>query len=109
LEASLFNDVELRDKELSKLKDDLQRAEEDSHIYSIEAEEMRKQNTRLQAELETQRKAPVPVAQVATPKMDYFEQLRQAQSNLKEHNDKISQLLGQIDIVKETEEKKRKH
>ena len=30
---------------------------------------------------------------------------RQAQSSLMEHNEKINQLLGQIDIVKETEEK----
>ena len=96
-----FNDIELRDKELSKVKQQLQDAEENSNIYSIEAEEMRKLNNRLQAELDTPRKtAP------ASEKLDYFEQLRQAKSSLLEHNEKINQLLGQIDIVKETEEKK---
>ena len=34
-----------------------------------------------------------------------MEQLRQAQSSLMEHNQKINLLLGQIDMVKETEEK----
>lgn len=96
-----FNDIELRDKELSKVRQQLQDAEENSNIYSIEAEEMRKLNKKLQTEAETQKKiAPPP------EKMDYVEQLRQAKSSLLEHNEKINQLLGQIDIVKETEEQK---
>ncbi|MBK6827209.1 MAG: hypothetical protein IPG86_10150 [Chitinophagaceae bacterium] len=33
-----------------------------------------------------------------------MDQLFQAQNNLKEYNDKISLLLGQIDIIKEAEE-----
>ncbi|MEP6700915.1 MAG: hypothetical protein ABJA85_06355, partial [Bacteroidota bacterium] len=40
-------------------------------------------------------------------KPDYIQQLRQAQSGLMEHNEKINLLLGQIDIVKETEEKQK--
>jgi DNA repair exonuclease SbcCD ATPase subunit len=102
-----FNDIELRDKELSMVKQRLQDSEENSNIYSIEAEEMRKLNNRLQAELDTQRKAP-PVLEKPekSEKPDYFEQLRQAKSSLLEHNEKINQLLGQIDIVKESEEKK---
>ena len=97
-----FNDIEVRDKELSELKKQSTDAEENSHIYSIEAEEMRKLNKKLQAEIEALRKtAP------ATDKRDYIDQLRQAQSSLLEHNEKISVLLGQIDIVKETEEKQK--
>lgn len=38
-------------------------------------------------------------------KPGYMEQLKLAQNSLLEHNEKINQLLEQIDIVKETEEK----
>jgi len=97
-----FNDIEVRDKELSELKKRSADAEENSSIYSIEAEEMRKLNKKLQAEIESFRKTP------ATPdKRDYIDQLRQAQSSLLEHNEKINVLLSQIDIVKETEEKQK--
>src|SRR5215475_7438990 len=39
-----FNDIEARDKELATLREQLSEAEENSNIYSIEAEEMRKEN-----------------------------------------------------------------
>jgi DNA repair exonuclease SbcCD ATPase subunit len=97
-----FNDIELRDKELSAVKQQFQEAEENSNIYSIEAEEMRYQNKKLKGEVESLHKIAAP-----GEKPDYIEQLRQAQSNLMEHNEKINLLLGQIDIIKETEEKQR--
>lgn len=108
-----FNDVELKDKELSLLKEQLahvkeqlNEAEENSNIYTIEAEEMRKENKKLQAELSNihsnvQKGAPAP------DKRDYLEQLRVAQSGLLEHNEKINQLLDNIDVFKEREEKQR--
>lgn len=100
-----FNDTELRDKELDKLRKQLADAEENSNIYSIEAEEMRIVNKKLQTEMESmQKKAPLQSAAQAE-KPDYIEQLRLAQNSLLEHNEKINQLLGQIDIVKETEER----
>lgn len=101
-----FNDTELRDKELDKLRKQLADAEENSNIYSIEAEEMRIVNKKLQTEMESMRKkAPLQSTAVQAEKSDYLEQLRLAQNSLLEHNEKINQLLGQIDIVKETEEK----
>jgi chromosome segregation ATPase len=100
-----FNDIEIRDKELSSLRQQLQESEENRNIYLIEAEEMRKQNKKLQSELETARHAAPSLA--GAEKMDYFEQLRQAQSSLLEHNEKINQLLSNIDIIKETEEKQK--
>lgn len=101
-----FNDTELRDKELDKLRKQLADAEENSNIYSIEAEEMRIVNKKLQTEMESMRKkAPLQPTAVQGEKSDYLEQLRLAQNSLLEHNEKINQLLGQIDIVKETEEK----
>ncbi len=96
-----FNDIELRDKEIGKVKQQLQETEENAKIYTVEAEEMRRQNTRLKTELENRK-----VSAAAPEKQDYFEQLRQTKSTLIEHNEKINQLLGQIDIVKETEEQK---
>jgi DNA repair exonuclease SbcCD ATPase subunit len=97
-----FNDVEIRDKELTTLRQRLEDAEENSNINGIEADEMRQQNKKLKAEIETLRKT-LPAGE----KPDYIAQLRQAQSSLMEHNEKINQLLEQIDLVKETEEKQK--
>lgn len=97
-----FNDTEIRDKELTSLRKRLEETEENNEINVIEAAEMRKENKKLKAEIEAlQQKAPV----AATNTPDYIQQLRHAQTSLLEHNEKINQLLGQIDIVKETEER----
>lgn len=102
-----FNDTESRDKELEQLRKRVTDAEDNTDIFSIEAEELRIINKKLQAEVETLRKGAVPTAPstVSSEKPGYMEQLRQAQNSLLEHNEKINQLLGQIDIVKETEER----
>jgi chromosome segregation ATPase len=99
-----FNDIELRDKELTSLRSQLEEATENSKIYSIEADEMRRNNKKLQAELETLRKN-APHSHIPGDKTDYYDQLRQAQASLMEHNEKINQLLSNIDVIKETEEK----
>jgi len=98
-----FNDIEARDKEIETLRSKLSVIEESSHIYSIESEEIKFQNKKMKAELETLRKA----AGNTSEKPDYITQLREAQSSLMAHNEKINQLLGQIDLVKENEEKQR--
>lgn len=102
-----FNETELRDKELEQLRKKLADEEENNQINLIEAEETRIKNKRLQAELEELRKQSVlPAAGITgAGKAGYIDQLFQAQHSLKEYNEKISQLLGQIDLVKETEEK----
>ena len=87
------------------MKKKLADADENSDIYSIEAEELRIVNKKLQAEIESYRKAAPPLASSSSEKPDYIEQLRMAQTSLLQHNEKINQLLGQIDIVKETEER----
>jgi chromosome segregation ATPase len=95
-----FNDIEQRDSDLVSLKRQLADAEENSTINSIEAEELRTKNKELLTEIELlQNRIPTG------GKSDYIEQLRQAQSSLLEHNEKINKLLGQIDFVKETEKK----
>lgn len=108
-----FNDMELRDKEIASLKQHLQEAEENANIYSTEAEEVVKLNRKLEAELTSMKKvvvsapAPAPVAEKVKPEGDYLDQLRQAQFSLLEHNQKINQLLGNIDVIREKEETQR--
>lgn len=112
-----FNDMELRDKEISTLKQQLLEAEENYNIYSTEAEEMHRQNRKLEAEMTNLKKLLAeesavlpPPAEKAKPqelKGDYLEQLREAQNSLLEHNQKINQLLGNIDVIKEKEEMQR--
>ena len=93
-----FNDIETKEKELAEWRKKAEESEENTKIYAMEAEEMRRHNKRLQTEFESQRHSPS-----SAEKPDYIDQLRQAQSSLMEHHDKINQLLAQIDIVKETE------
>ena len=100
-----FNETEVRDKELSSLREQLRDAEENKNIFAIEADELRKLNKKLQAELEHVRKSIVPPSNEPSEKFDYFQQLREAQASLMDHNEKINQLLSNIDIIKETEEK----
>jgi chromosome segregation ATPase len=107
-----FNDTEIKDKELNtlrvqsdSLRNQLEEASENSKIYSIEADEMRKQNKKLQAELEAARKNVPQTGHAPVERSDYYEQLREAQASLMEHNEKINQLLSNIDVIKETEEK----
>lgn len=95
-----FNDIEQRDSEITGLKMRLAEAEENSTIFSIEADEMRTQNKKLLSEIELLQ-SRIPKGE----KPDYADQLRQAQSSLLEHNEKITNLLGQVDFVKEAERK----
>ncbi len=100
-----FNEVEIRDKELVTLRQQLSQSEESRNIFSIEADEMKRQNKKLLAELESIKKSVPGLTQGEKP--DYLEQLREAQASLIEHNEKVSQLLSNIDMIKETEEKQK--
>src|SRR5690242_14717087 len=72
-----FNDTEDRDKLIIELKQKLSDAEENAGIFSIEADEMRKLNKKLKAELEESAQE-----KNTTTKNFYTEQLRQAQKDL---------------------------
>ena len=102
-----FNDIEARDKELTALREKLAETEEDLNIYSIEAEEMRRENKKLQSEVQNASKIvpPPSLPSSQSEKPDYLEQLRSAQISLKDHNEKIIQLLDNIDALKESEER----
>ncbi|HEV8287023.1 MAG TPA: hypothetical protein VGQ09_22085 [Chitinophagaceae bacterium] len=97
-----FNEVEAKDKETSELKSRLTEAEGNNRIYQIEMEELRKQQKRIQAELDLVNKRDT-----AENKPNYIEQLRMAQTGLLEHNEKINQLLENIEVVRENEEKQK--
>lgn len=102
-------------RELEALRNQPAAAQEsagDTAALQEELNELRIVNKQLQAEVEKQRIALADAGNAAAAPVtgggkhpDYIEQLRQAQNSLLAHNDKINQLLGQIDLVKETEEK----
>lgn len=97
-----FNEVEVKEKEVSELKSRLSEAEENNRIYQVEMGELRKQQNRIQSELELVQKT-----ETTEHKPNYLEQLRITQSSLLEHNEKINQLLENLEVVKETEEKQK--
>lgn len=100
-------DIEQRDNEIALIKTQLREAIENANVFSREAEEMRRQNQRLQNEIEVLQDALATTpAEKANPD-DYLEQLRQAQNSLIEQNQKINLLLGNIDVIKEKEEMQR--
>ena len=96
-----FNEMEARQKEIDDIKQRLLDADESNKIYQMEMEELRRQNKKLGSEPDLSK----TIKPQSESKPDYFEQLRQAQENLMEHNRKISQLLEQVDVIKESEEK----
>jgi DNA repair exonuclease SbcCD ATPase subunit len=97
-----FNDIESKEKELVALRKKMEEAEQNSSIYSMESDEMRRENKRLQAELDALKKSqPAP----AQGNPNFLTQLKQAQDSLLEQNEKIGLLLSQIDVVKENEHK----
>jgi chromosome segregation ATPase len=98
-----FNESEVKEKELSDIKTKLIEAEDNNRIYRIEIEELRKDQKRIQADINTTQKG-LPTGET---KPHYIEQLRVAQINLLEHNEKINQLLENIEVIRENEEKQK--
>jgi FtsZ-binding cell division protein ZapB len=102
-----FNDMEMRDKEISAIKENLMEAEENARIYSLEAKEMFRQKRALEGEMAAMQKVVPVKTDKERSNDDYLEQLRQTQIGLVEQNQKINQLLGNIDLIKEKEELQR--
>lgn len=95
-----FNEVENKETEIDELRRLLSEAQESNQIYREQAEELRTQQKQIQLELEQK-----PAVQERKP--NYMEQLRIAQASLLEHNQKINQLLENIEVAKENEEKQK--
>jgi len=85
-----LNDVEARDKELFELRKKLSDTEENDHISTIEVDELRTKNKKLQAEI-----ALLKESGVSPNKPGYMDQLK----------DKVNDLLQQIDMVRSAEQK----
>jgi chromosome segregation ATPase len=97
-----FNDMEAREKELQEWKSRATENEESSGIYKIELEESKRNQKRLTTEVDILQKNGSRDNQPP-----YLNQLREAQASLLEHNDKITQLLESMEMVRETEEKQK--
>jgi chromosome segregation ATPase len=97
-----FNEVEKKEKDLEEMQSQFAEVQESNQIYKEQIDELRRQQKRTQSELESTQKATV-----AESKPNYIEQLRIAQVTLLEHNEKINQLLENIELAKENEEKQK--
>ncbi len=103
-----FNEVEVKEEALAGLQNKLDETEDANNIYLIEIEELKKQNKKHIADLANNTSLQTNAsAAPAETKTNYFEQLKQAQNSLLAHNEKINQLLEQIDVIKENEEKQK--
>lgn len=98
-----FNDVEVKDKELAELRKKLGELEENSNINIIELDEVRKQNKRLTQEIDLISRTNGNLEE----KPAYIDQLRITQTTLKEHNETISQLLEQLEVAADVEERQK--
>lgn len=96
-----LNEIDAKNKELDEFKHRLFEAEENSKIYQIEIEELKNQVRKLNNELASSKNSKPS----DDGRSDYYEQLRRAQQSLLEHNEKISLLLEQVDVIKDSEEK----
>ena len=97
-----LNEMEAKNKELEQLRNRLFEAEENNKIYQIEIEETKRQ---LKKKPSNEITGSSAAGSSSGSRPDYYEQLRQAQQSLTEHNEKISRLLEQVDVIKESEEK----
>jgi hypothetical protein len=97
-----FNEVEKKEKDMEDMQSLLSEAQESNQIYKEQVDELRRQQKRTQSELESNQRATVTES-----RPNYMEQLRIAQASLMEHNEKISQLLENIELAKENEEKQK--
>jgi chromosome segregation ATPase len=98
--SKFFDESDLKNKLVDDLKKQLAEAEENLEIYTIEAEETKIKNKKLKAELEELKINPPQSKQ-----QDYLVEIKQAEQSLLQQNERIAKLLGQIDVVKESESK----
>ncbi len=98
--SKFFDESDLKIKLVDDLKKQLLEVEENLEIYTLEADEYKSQNKKLKAELEELVKNPVQSKQ-----QDYITEIKKAEQGLLEQNERIAKLLGQINVVKESESK----
>lgn len=97
-----FNDTEDLEKKLAKLQHELRLARENEQFLAIEIDSVRAERQEL---LDAQAEALTPVATAPKNPADYLEQLQDAQNSMLQHNQRIQQMLGQIEDMKGMEQK----
>ena len=95
-----FNDIEIKERERIAVKKLLEDAEESNGMNLQKLQELEEENNILQIELE-ERKKNYP----STSGTNLLQQLQLTQSGLEEHNERIAELLNEIEMLKTSEEK----
>ena len=91
-----YDEVDDHQKERDDLKRHLKAAKENEEILSIEVNELKK-------EMRAIKEKPQIINEVQPD--EYLSQLAETQANLAEHNQRITRLLEQVDVLKELEKK----
>ena len=96
-----FTETELRDKQIDKLKQQLAESEENTEIYTIEAEEVRKENKELKQKIKQLEGAPPPVAEAAPAsgnpdKSLQLRDLAEAQESMALQQERFRELLEEM-------------
>jgi hypothetical protein len=94
-----FSETELRDRELEKLKRELAEEKDNTEIYTIEAEEVRKENKELRRRIQELESAPpaapAPVPATASEAV-LLEQLLQTQERMTQQQDEFRRQLREV-------------
>lgn len=96
-----YNDMEIQERTLQQLRDRLAESEENEKINGLEIDELHDRLKDLQKKYEQAEALVRP----PTTSEDYMDQLKFAQDNLVQHNQQVSRLLQQIQMLKESEKK----
>ncbi len=96
-----YNDMEIQERTLQQLRDRLAESEENEKINGLEIDELHDRLKDLQKKYEQAEALVRP----PTTSEDYIDQLKFAQDNLVQHNQQVSRLLQQIQMLKESEKK----
>jgi DNA repair exonuclease SbcCD ATPase subunit len=99
-----FNEIEHRDEELNRLRKKLAETEENNEINTIEADENRKLNKQLKAEIETLRQSAV-----AAPSTVETDELRKINKQLKAELEALRQSANSGPAIAETDELRRQN
>ena len=93
-----FNDTEDLEKRVLKLQHDLKLARDNEQFLAMEIDSVRQEREEL---LESQAEMAAPAKQTT----EYLQELQDAQQNMMQHNQRMQQLLSQIENLKHMEQK----
>ena len=91
-----YEEVELHEKKQEKMRREVNEALENENLLQVEVDELKKELKRLQEKPENTEKVSAS---------EYIEQLLSAQEGLTDHNELVSRLLEQVDLLRQAEKK----